>query len=221
MLGSYLLVISLVGAYPTVEVDQSTAAAAADLEQRSYAAIRKDFSAASKQAALESGEMRAAAVHKLTELLAELEVGSHLPPLERKGLHAQIRTRLQKISGDIANELARARRNSDERQPATVMDVRQEPANAILAQRLPGGRPQAQNARGGGLAPIGGAGQTEIDRGEELVELIQRTIAPSSWDVVGGPGSIIYWRPGQALVVRNRGEVQQQLGGVLGQLRKN
>lgn len=221
MLGSYLLVISLTGAYPTVEVDRSTAAAAANLEHRSYAAIRKDFSAASKQAALESGEARAAAVQKLSELLAELEVGSHLPPLQRKGLRAQIRTRLQKISGDIANELGRARRNSDKRQPATVMDVRQKAADAILAQRLPGGRPQAQNARGGGLAQIGGAGQAEIDRGEELVELIQRTIAPSSWDVVGGPGSIYYWRPGQALVVRNRGEVQQQLGGVLGQLRQN
>ena len=131
MLASYLLVISLVGAYPTGKVDASSAADAADVEHRSYAAIRKDFSAASKQAALESGQARADAVHKLTALLAEVEVGSHLPPLERKGLHAQIRTRLQKISGDIANELVRARRNSDTRQPASVTDVRQAAADVI------------------------------------------------------------------------------------------
>ena len=50
------------------------------------------------------------------------------------------------------------------------------------------------------------------------MELIQRTIAPASWDVNGGPGTIQYWRPGRALVVRQTDEMHERIGDVLKQL---
>ena len=68
----------------------------------------------------------------------------------------------------------------------------------------------------------GGAfgGQANNDYGEELVDLIQKTIAPSTWDVNGGLGSIYYWRPCRAMIIRQTGDVHDQIGGVLQQLGK-
>jgi hypothetical protein len=69
---------------------------------------------------------------------------------------------------------------------------------------------------GGG--PFGGAGQFTGDYGPQLVDLIQRTIAPQTWDVNGGLGTIYYWRPGRALVVRQTDDVHDQIGGLLQQM---
>jgi hypothetical protein len=68
------------------------------------------------------------------------------------------------------------------------------------------------------LSSMNGGGAA--DDGWDLVELIRATIAPETWDVNGGRGSMYYYRPQQLLVVRQTGEVHHQLGGVLGQLRR-
>ncbi len=39
--------------------------------------------------------------------------------------------------------------------------------------------------------------------------------APESWNVNGGRGTITYWEPGLALVVRQTDDVHEQIGGVL------
>lgn len=64
-------------------------------------------------------------------------------------------------------------------------------------------------------AALGGAAR--LDYGRELVELIQRTISPDFWDVNGGPGTIVYYAPLHALVVRATAEVHEEVGGVLGE----
>ena len=51
------------------------------------------------------------------------------------------------------------------------------------------------------------------DYGQVLVELIRQTISPEFWDVNGGPGVILYYRPGHALVVRATGDVHARIGG--------
>jgi len=65
----------------------------------------------------------------------------------------------------------------------------------------------------------GGRGGGVEDYGEELVELIQTVIAPESWDVNGGPGTIFYYRHLHVLVVRQTGQVHDNLGGALKNLR--
>lgn len=55
--------------------------------------------------------------------------------------------------------------------------------------------------------------------GWDLVELIRGTVAPETWDVNGGKGSMDYYAPPQALVVRQTQETHHQIGGVLQQLR--
>jgi len=69
----------------------------------------------------------------------------------------------------------------------------------------------AQSGRRGGAA---------ADDGDELVSLIESVIAPDFWDTNGGPGSIRYYKPLHALVVRATSEMHHSLGGVLKGLRK-
>lgn len=64
------------------------------------------------------------------------------------------------------------------------------------------------------------AGPADTAQARRLIDLIQTTIAPETWDVNGGKGSIRYYSPLQVLVVRQTGEVHHQFGGVLGQLRR-
>ncbi|MEX0718462.1 MAG: hypothetical protein WD066_17850 [Planctomycetaceae bacterium] len=75
------------------------------------------------------------------------------------------------------------------------------------AKRAPGTRMTA----GGAAVPPAAS---------ELIDLIETTVAPDTWAVNGGQGTISYWRPGMALVIRQTGEVHHQIGGTLGQLRR-
>ena len=105
------------------------------------------------------------------------------------------------------------------------------PQDWVLAQRI--GGPGAAGQFGGGQfggGQQGGAGQggafgggldQQTDaNGKALVDLIQTTIAPDSWDIRGGPGSIVYFNRFRALVVRQSGEGQDNLADLLNGLRK-
>lgn len=64
-----------------------------------------------------------------------------------------------------------------------------------------------------------GGGAAVADYGTALIDLIERTIEPDFWDVNGGPGSMFYYQPLHALVVRATAEVHRELGGAIGGLR--
>ena len=73
----------------------------------------------------------------------------------------------------------------------------------------------------------GGAfgGNNELEKaadanGADLVDLIQKTVDPASWDVNGGVGSIVYFNNLRVLVVRQTGDGQEDVGGVLGGLQE-
>ena len=84
--------------------------------------------------------------------------------------------------------------------------------DAVLAQMggMQGGGGQQPGANGGAAA--------NDDAGPDLVDLIQKTISPATWDVNGGPGAIYYWRQQRAIVVSAPGEVHEQLGDLLEQM---
>lgn len=71
------------------------------------------------------------------------------------------------------------------------------------------------NANPGNANNLGG-----VDFGTQLIDLIQRTISPSSWDVNGGASTIRYWRPGMALVIRAPESIHQEMNPLLRQLRR-
>ena len=57
-------------------------------------------------------------------------------------------------------------------------------------------------------------------KAEKLVQLIQSTVAPKSWAVVGGPGTIMYFPRKVALVVSQDKETHEQIGDLLAALRR-
>jgi hypothetical protein len=68
----------------------------------------------------------------------------------------------------------------------------------------------AASRSGGGIA----------NDAQQLIDLIQATIAPDSWAINGGNGTLYFYAPLNVLVVRQTAEVHEQLGGTLGQLRR-
>lgn len=73
----------------------------------------------------------------------------------------------------------------------------------------------------GGMRGQGGPGSlVPQDVGPALVDLIQRHVAPQFWAPRGGPGTIHYWRPGRALVVRATEDVHYETARFLEQLRQ-
>ena len=134
----------------------------------------------------------AESARRLVPLYAELQQDTRMAESDRKHYLAILRGRLTKLQAKIESDS----RDSLENPPGS------EPALASASI--------AAHARGGG--PV-------RDNGRELVELIQRTIAPDTWDVNGGLGSIIYYQPLRVLVVRQTAENHGIVGGVVGGLR--
>jgi hypothetical protein len=90
-----------------------------------------------------------------------------------------------------------------------------------LAQKRQQQRNEFRARRAGRISKPGdSAGGGEIANAVELIELIQNTIAPDTWDVNGGNGSISYFRLLKVLVVRQTGEVHHQIGNGLSKLKQ-
>ena len=93
--------------------------------------------------------------------------------------------------------------------PAILAQMSQSTANA-----LPGG---ANVPFGAGAGSMGGAALADFD---SLIELIQTTVDPTSWDAQGGPGSISPFPTNLSLVISNTQEVHEQIADLLEQLRR-
>lgn len=201
---SHLLWVLVLAATPAES--QSTSAAA--LEKAPPATVqlpaarkphelRAAVSAAMRRAATTTGEQQQAAIAELVALHGELGRDTQMVKDDRIKLGLTIRSRLQRVAADMkkAGKLP----NSDQ---------------AVLAQQLPGlGQPGQF-----GQQPNAGGPQRPADHGQELLELIQATIAPGSWDINGGLGTIVYFGAMHVLVVRQTGEVHADLGDLLKQL---
>lgn len=133
---------------------------------------------------------RSAAVRRLVELHDELETAAGSAAAGSvRGLQGRVAARLVRV----AKELGRA------------------------AERVPTGPSAARSsAAAAARAPARGGAATEA---RALIDLIQATVRPESWDTSGGPGTIRYFANGHALVVLAPEDVHEELGGVLRQLR--
>ena len=63
------------------------------------------------------------------------------------------------------------------------------------------------------------AGPAEQRNARELINLIQAAVAPDSWDVNGGKGTIFFYSPLNVLVIRATGDVHREVGDTLDLLR--
>lgn len=121
-------------------------------------------------------------------LYDELGRDTKLARRTRDRLSRKVHRRL----ADLAR-LLRKQANGQDTEPGVPEAVNPAGRDGILPQR-------------GGFGPNrGGArrpqGQSPADAGADLIDLIERTISPQSWERNGGPGSIRYWPIGHALVV--------------------
>jgi type II secretory pathway component GspD/PulD (secretin) len=55
---------------------------------------------------------------------------------------------------------------------------------------------------------------------DQLIRLITSTVAPQTWDSMGGPGNINYYPLGMALVVHQTPDIQEQIADLLAALRR-
>jgi len=211
--------------------DSKASAAAQPSKSRPPAEMRAAVTEALRASAVaKEPEERDDAGRHLVSILLDLERDRNLPRDERVQLHAQVRLRLLALEKTLRAEQASQSRNS---KGSAALPKGAHDAPATLRQSTPVlaqvAGPPAAGARGGLVArpgafgPVGNAviGQSASpDYGQDLVDLIHAVVQPPTWDINGGPGSVVYFRNYRVLVVTAPSEVHSEVGDLLGQLRK-
>lgn len=159
------------------------------------------------------------AARELLGLYREVEADETLSDSTRKILLRNLRVKLDVLSIQIAEaELAQKKEaqkqdeEAKEKKPATV----KRPEKAQQAEMAQMGVPGV----GAGAGVGAGRGQISEEAGEQLVEVIQNTIHPESWEQNGGNGTIQFWSPNGHLIIRQTDENHQKIQNLLEQLRR-
>jgi hypothetical protein len=137
-----------------------------------------------------------------------------------KEYRGRLWSRLTKIKAELKQQLARSKATKSALDDLALLEAA-DSASVSAADSLAESLAILDQTQGGPgqLLAFGGAA-VRTDWGPDLVALIERTINPSFWDVLGGPGTIVYYRPLQCLVVRATREVHGNIGGLIGNLRR-
>lgn len=174
---------------------------------------------------------RADAIRELCALYGEVVTSTTFVPEEQTRLKALVWSRLTRTKTEIEQRLARQRKaaelaakkaarlgqNVSPTETAAAREATLAVASQVTAVSQAVGGPGALFAQAGGAFGGGiGAG----DYGDELVDLIQKTISPDSWDVNGGPCSIVYLQHLHVLVVSAPDDVHGDLADVMDGLRR-
>jgi hypothetical protein len=184
-------------------------------EPRKYHEIYNDMRTLLKmEATAASDAERVAVIHEMLPLYRELATDPRLalsPTLQKYRI--QLRSRLMLIQARLKRQLAR-------RPEQAVRSLADLTTDAVADQLSLVGSTAGGPGRLFAAKGAFGGGARRPDYGQALVELIQNTIAPDSWDVRGGAGVIVYYAPLHCLVVRATSEVHHRIGGAVGVLRK-
>lgn len=177
--------------------------------------LMEEFRAITKKWKTIKPEQAEDAAHDYLSLYEELLADTQLPTPTRKRLQGTVKTRLGNISQTLNRNVAKSRvAPSAEAASATVQRV-----------TLPDDKTTVAAQRGVGNWNSGNVNTDDYDRrgrmgAEQLIEVIKTTISPDSWEDNGGNGTIMYWGAQRYLIIRQTQEVHEQIGGVMGQLRR-
>lgn len=205
-----LLSVVLLGVTPDTaapQPDLPAASVAAPLPPRRGVDLAEAAQAAMRRWSRVADEDAPAAAREYLAIYEELLGDDQLPRRQREQWQQKIRSRLIKLAPQVALRAAIERRLARQ-SPASVSIDR-----PVLGQFV------GQQAVGMGAGRFGQPPVAD-DAGQDLVELIQKTIAPGTWSINGGPGAIHYWRPGRAIVVTATDDIHGDMGGLIGQLRR-
>jgi hypothetical protein len=175
-------------------------------EEKSYQAYRQELKKwFVQEATAEEPAERMEAIIGLCALYHELRTDPRYPLSDAlQEYKIKIWSRLSKVKRELEYDLR------DPSEDAAASEPNAEASDTELLTST--FNDSAAEARGGGAR--------RGDFGDDLVELIEKTIAPTKWDVNGGPFTIVYYAPLHALVVRASSEVHGRVGGLLGGLRQ-
>ena len=198
-------------------------AADAEMTRRPFHEIHRDVRALlRREATARTKPERAAAVVRLTQIYTEIRLDPRLETSDTlKEYKARLWGRLTKVKDDIRRDLSRQQRHRGRSANSTGDNQANAVAKSLVDTLvLVGGSSggpakllsQVDGSFGGGAIP---------DYGPDLVSLIRRTIVPEFWDVHGGPGTIVYYRPLMVLVVRATDDVHHRIGGVVRGVRES
>lgn len=189
---------------------------------RRYTEIAQDVREALRaESRAETPEQQSAAVRHMAEIYREILADPRLPQSDLlRGHKARLWSRMTRIKQDLQRQQQRetaARAKAEDPQQLAALEQAAESLSeqmSLISDTM--GGPGYVFQQGGGA--LGGGAVN--DHGQELIELIERTIKPDFWDTNGGPGSMFYYRPLMALVVSATSEVHGNVGGLLGALRR-
>ncbi len=243
-MSTFLICAALLAVSPPGETASPTVASPAATAQKPVALrtgpeLREAVRAALRRWAKPSDTEADAAAKEFITLYGELERDDQLARAQKEQLRGKVRGRLLRLADQITKRVLRERRLAKKARAENVAV----PAGKAdpLAQQF-GGQPHfigpgfggqrfagqqgfggqrgfgGQQGFGGGMqgGAFGAAGND--DHGPDLVELIKKVIAPNTWEDVGGNGTIFYWQPGRAMVVRQTAENHEALADMLEQL---
>jgi hypothetical protein len=175
---------------------------------RSITAMALEITALlNRESVAEAEADRVAVVHRLMEIHREIVSDQRFPTSEllQQQRH-KVHTRLTSLRDEIKRKLAQQKKMPSHKQQLLQTQLNEH--YALAGQML-----------NGPAAIFAGGGSVPNDFSQELIDLIQTTIHPASWDVNGGRGSIRYYSPVFALVVRANSEVHAEIADELGALR--
>jgi hypothetical protein len=237
---THSVILALLAAMPAASPENSPEGAQATVDsvaEPTAQQLRDAVHAAMRRQATAKGAEQQAAIRGLTEAYRQVVASTALPAREQQQLRTLVRSRLMRTSKTLERQLAKA-------QDGTMRQVRpladqlaneQPPAKrAILAQAQgnPARQPGAAGAQPGRAAgqfgpgaQVAGAAQSwnaqTNQNAQQLIDLIQNTIAPASWDTNGGLGTIMYFAPSQVMVIRQTDGIHGKVGQAIQGLRRN
>ena len=154
------------------------------------------------------------AAREFLVLHEELEADTQIPQTQRVKIQKNVRLKLAALSRQISKNL--------EKEPGV-----KNAAPEVESVKLPEGKSEIVAQFGGGNNFGGGnlgGGNTAANRaksyGEDLVNVIQTTINPDSWEERGGRGTIVYWNHQHYLIISQTDEVHEKIGGMMHQFRR-
>ncbi|MEX2113083.1 MAG: hypothetical protein WD845_07845 [Pirellulales bacterium] len=174
--------------------------------------LRQVVSQAMRREATTQGADHEQAVRDLVAVYRTLQQDQRLPERERRQRTGQVQHRLKSVA-----DLLERHTGANSSQPARAAAPAQRGATLAQALSAPGGL----GGRAAGAGQQAGTLPGEAEQAQQLIDLIQTTIAPDTWDVRGGPGTAMYFPPSKVLVIRQTSEVHGQVRDLSRQLRRN
>ncbi len=187
-----LLTIALMG--PPAE---SAAGRPVDLAAAPWTAeeLRTEFRAAMSAARRQGPFLPEREVPRLVWLHHAVQTTAALDRSERVRMRQAVEYRLEEAAEKLRHR--RAREAAQHRKPPPLGGNRASSVGLSGEPGVAGGAAEAANV-------------------QQLIDLIEATIQPESWETNGGRGTIRYYSPLHVLVIRNTQQVHREIGGLIG-----